>query len=400
MHISVLAVILGALGLALATPINDDFSAIDKRQTSGTYVTDISQCPSVAPRTAPPTSVHDLQVQRMSSLTFDDFSVAMAIGDSITAGAFSQGINRQNLLLNFVEFRGLSYAGGGDSGAITMPNLLKHYNKTLTGGSIGVNPGIELCFGPICPIGPLGWNPNVDQLNAAQSGALASNLLHEVRDYLVPQVKARGIAANRFKYLSFQIGSNDLCQLCLAADALLGPGTQSDFEGNIRETLEYVRTNIPNTLVNLVGVFQVSHIYNLTLNQPYCEQLIPNVTHYNLECTCALFGGATGEFTRSRMDKLQGQYNTALQKIVADYKAKNYKDFAVIWQPPVVPLDRYPVESLSSLDCFHPSTATHQRIAAGIWNRLTLDTAGRAVPIEWETTPKFRCLQASDRIQT
>jgi hypothetical protein len=28
------------------------------------------------------------------------------------------------------------------------------------------------------------------------------------------------------------------------ADALLGPGTQGDFEGNIRETLEYVRANI------------------------------------------------------------------------------------------------------------------------------------------------------------
>ncbi|KAG8684583.1 hypothetical protein FRC08_013618 [Ceratobasidium sp. 394] len=100
------------------------------------------------------------------------------------------------------------------------------------------------------------------------------------------------------------------------------------------------------------------------------------------------------------MDKLQGQYNTALQKIIADYKKKNYNDFAVIWQPPVVPLGQYPIEALSNIDCFHPSTATHQRIAAGIWNRLTLDATGRAVPIVWETTPTFRCLQASDRIQT
>ncbi|CAE6494746.1 unnamed protein product [Rhizoctonia solani] len=380
--------LLACFSLVATSPLG-----VDKRQLdSATYVIDISQCPAVAARATPPTSVHDLRP--------DDFSVAMAVGDSITAGAFAQGINREDLLLNFVEFRGLSYAGGGDPGAITMPNLLKHYNSALIGGSKGTNPGIELCFGPLCPVGSAGWNQPVDQLNAAQSGALASNLLHEVRDYLVPQVKAAGIAANRFKYLSFQIGSNDLCQLCLAADALLGPGTQVDFEANIRETLEYVRTNIPNTLVNLFGVFQVSQIYNLTLNQSYCQQLIPNVTHYNLECTCALFSGETGEFTRSRMDKLQGQYNTALQKIVADYKAKNYSDFAVIWQPPVVPLDQYPIESLSSLDCFHPSTATHQRIAAGLWNRLTLNETARAVPFEWEATPKFRCLQAGDRIKT
>ncbi|KAF8714677.1 hypothetical protein RHS03_00310, partial [Rhizoctonia solani] len=376
---------LAYFSLAIAGPLGAGKRQLD----SGTYVTDISQCPSVRPRTTPPKNVHDLRP--------DDFSVAMAVGDSITAGAFAQGINRENILLNFVEFRGLSYAGGGDSGAIT---LLKHYNKTLVGASKGVNLGIELCFGPLCPIGPVGWNQPVDQLNAAQSGALASNLLHEVRDYLVPQVKAAGIAANRFKYLSFQIGSNDLCQLCLAADALLGPGTQSDFERNIRETLEYIRKNIPNTLVNLFGVFKVSQIYGLTLNEPYCQQLIPNVTHYNLECTCALFGGETGEFTRSRMDKLQNQYNTALKKIAAEYKAKNYADFAVIWQPAEVPLGRYPIESLSSLDCFHPSTATHQRIAAGLWNRLPLDEAARATPFEWEATPKFRCLQENDRIKT
>jgi phospholipase B1 len=83
----------------------------------------------------------------------------------------------------------------------------------------------------------VGWNQPVDQLNAAQSGALASNLLHEVRgplqisqyqpwlnmavaclDYLVPRVKALNIAASRYKYLSLQIGSNDLCQLCLAGE--------------------------------------------------------------------------------------------------------------------------------------------------------------------------------------
>lgn len=71
----------------------------------------------------------------------DDFSVAMAIGDSITAGAFAKGklmtvklehkftlrtcpgIDPNDKLMNWVEWRGVSYAGGGDDGAITMPNV-------------------------------------------------------------------------------------------------------------------------------------------------------------------------------------------------------------------------------------------------------------------------------------
>jgi hypothetical protein len=52
----------------------------------------------------------------------DDFSYAMAIGDSITAGAFLRGI-QTNVLKSFSEWRGQSYAGGGDPGAITVPNV-------------------------------------------------------------------------------------------------------------------------------------------------------------------------------------------------------------------------------------------------------------------------------------
>jgi hypothetical protein len=30
--------------------------------------------------------------------------------------------------------------------------------------------------------------------------------------------------------------------------------------------------------------------------------------------------------------------------------------------------------AVSSVDCFHPSTSSHERIAAGLWNRLTLNS--------------------------
>jgi phospholipase B1, membrane-associated len=99
-------------------------------------------------------------------------------------------------------------------------------------------------IGPLCPIGPIGWNPAVDQLNAAQSGALASNLHHEIVDYLVPQVKKRNIPNTAFKYLHLQIGSNDVCLFCEQSTSDSGPGSPNDFEKNIRKTLEAVRLEI------------------------------------------------------------------------------------------------------------------------------------------------------------
>jgi phospholipase B1 len=46
----------------------------------------------------------------------------MALGDSITAGALSRGL-QSDPLLDLSEWRGQSYAAGMDNGAITIPNV-------------------------------------------------------------------------------------------------------------------------------------------------------------------------------------------------------------------------------------------------------------------------------------
>jgi phospholipase B1 len=73
-------------------------------------------------------------------------------------------------LLTFAEWRGVSYVGGGDPGAITIPNvrhdfhlsftpvtrdiqLFKSYSRDLRGASVGYNVLPEICFGSLCPIG-------------------------------------------------------------------------------------------------------------------------------------------------------------------------------------------------------------------------------------------------------
>ena len=69
----------------------------------------------------------------------DEFAVVMALGDSITAGCLAKGtppLNthgkgrtdvitgiQPNPLQTFLEWRGVSYAAGGDAGALTIPNV-------------------------------------------------------------------------------------------------------------------------------------------------------------------------------------------------------------------------------------------------------------------------------------
>ncbi|KAG8803599.1 hypothetical protein FRC18_007251 [Serendipita sp. 400] len=265
---------------------------------------------------------------------------------------------------------------------------------------VRIKVSLFLIIGLICLPGSLGWNSAVDQLNAAQTGALASNLPHEVDDYLIPQVKKRKIPTNKFKYINLQIGSNDLCWLCGQAALEIGPGSADDFERNIRYTLEALRKAIPNSVVNLLAVFKVSDIFELTLNEPYCSKLLPAVPHKNLECACSLLGGDIGEATRNLMDELTNQYNERLVKIATEYQKKKYPDFAVLWQPEIVHLGSYPIQALSDVDCFHPSLASHELLATNIWNRLVGTAEEKAVPVLWSTEPQVRCLMPDDRIRT
>ncbi|KAG8904239.1 hypothetical protein FRB99_002059 [Tulasnella sp. 403] len=376
-----------------------------KPPITGKFVRNLTQCPPLPPRGSPPKNVHDLsQICLRAPTTFrrpDDFSVVMAVGDSITAGAFAEGI-RQDIVTSFAEWRGVSYAGGGDPGAMTVPNLIKHYNNTVRGGSVGRNLVPEVCFGPICS--PTGWNSEVDRFNAARSGAMAQNLLHEIRDYLVPQLRYHNISDADFKYMSFQVGSNDLCQWCLVSEVPSKapfPGSPGVFEAQVTEALGYVRQHVPNTVVNLVGVFKVSAIYNLTKHHgEYCSKPASKLPHYSIGCACALSDGPVGDRNRWEMDKLQDLYNERLLRIVKKYQELNDPSFAVLWQPAVIPLERYPIEAVSDVDCFHPSTANHQRLAAGIWNRLTLGSTERSMELDWTEDIWLRCLEADDRLQT
>ncbi|KAG8881362.1 hypothetical protein FRB97_009627 [Tulasnella sp. 331] len=352
--------------------------------SNGTYVPDLNLCPRLSPRKTPAKDVHDLLVgSRLLNVTH---------------------IKGYQFILpdSFAEWRGLSYAAGMDEGAITVPNLIRHYNSAIRGGSVGKNMLPEICMGgPIC--NPLGWNYRVDRFNAARSGAMAQNLLSEVRDYLVPALRRHDVTDDEFKYMNFQIGSNDLCQLCLASEVPKGPmpGSPDVFEADVMQTLEYLREHVSNVVVNMLGVFQVSEIYNMTKGHAeYCHSGVPYIPHYSIECSCAIADGPFGAWVRSEMDKLQQLYNKKLSKIVKRYQELNDPHFAVLWQPASIPLAKFPIEGLSNVDCFHPSTATHERIAAGVWNRLTLDATGRDVEFGWEEHPRLRCLEEADRLQT
>eukprot|EP01113_Clastostelium_recurvatum_P050823 TRINITY_DN971_c0_g1_i1.p1 TRINITY_DN971_c0_g1~~TRINITY_DN971_c0_g1_i1.p1 ORF type:complete len:368 (-),score=69.39 TRINITY_DN971_c0_g1_i1:122-1225(-) len=320
---------------------------------------DVSACPPLPPHT--PSSINDLRP--------NDIKVVMSLGDSITA-AF--GLEGEAGALN--EYRGQSWDIGADNNATTLYNYFKQFNPNLQGGSVGSHI-VELCYGALCP--PYQYHPAQDVLNGAQSGATITDLVTHEFDYLLGQLKsnAKIDMKNDWKVLTILIGANDLCLSCEDKNI-----DADEFERNMRATLENVRTNIPRTFVNLVEMFNISQVYTLSLTNSKCK-----FVHRTLpvECDCAFTPGAKGDQQRVFMDTLAQQYNARIRSIVSDYASKNYTEFAVVDQPMGrdTKISTFPIDFLSTLDCFHPSKVAHGMMATALWNSMLTPASKKATAI-------------------
>ncbi|KAI9597444.1 GDSL-like Lipase/Acylhydrolase-domain-containing protein [Syncephalis fuscata] len=348
--------------------------------TASFNVTSFDQCPKLAPRAKAPTNVRDLR--------HDDIKVVMALGDSITAG-FSAKPKPFLDIKRIFEFRGVSYAAGGDPGAITLPNGFRNYQPKLAGASVGEHL-VEFCFGPLCP--PFQYRPQLDRFNAAQSGGMAQNLKKEAY-YLLDQLHADPNVdiKNDWKFLNIQIGSNDLCLACtpFAGDRnMLSPDA---YEANIREALQIIRTNVPRVFVNLLGNFRVSDIYAHGQNLPRWVQL---------ECACALAPGPLGDKMRNDMDNMMTQYNERLKRIHDDYERINDPQFGISLQLFDTKLTTFPDDTFSNFDCFHPTEKTHAYLAKFAWNGLALSLADRPSMASYIPDLKINCPTSNDRLRT
>lgn len=328
---------------------------------AATVIASVQDCPMLPARSNPPLSVHDLRI--------DDIKVISAIGDSITAG-FGARDGDPFKVLN--EYRGISWAMGGDAGAVSIANMMKKYSPDLVGASLGEHL-VNVCYGPLCP--NFQYQAKKDQFNAARSGSLAMNLMDQAK-YLNDQMRSdsRVNFQQDFKLLNFFIGGNDVCLGCLPIleDLVLSP---DQFENTIRDVLSYVEENIPRVVVNLHSIFNVSQVYDLSHADPHCATL--RKIGLKVECACALlFDGEVGVSNRLEMDDLVAGYNEKLSLIAADYSEKKSDSFMVSLNPIFrdVALRQWSIKELSKVDCFHPSQSAHELMAIGSWYIFKITT--------------------------
>jgi len=302
----------------------------------------------------------------------------MALGDSITAAFGLIGASG-----GIYEYRGQSWAIGADKGEITVPNFFNHFlDKPIIGGSLKSHI-VEVCIGPfLCPDHQY-W-PDLDQLNAAQSGAWVQNLPYQI-EFLKKQLNSnKNINVEKdWKVLTILIGANNLCDACLESFDEYDSARQ--FEKSLREVVAQLQT-IPRVFVNLVGIFNISSVYEISLNNSYCRTM-----HEILffECNCA-FNWFDGAAKRKKMDNVAAAYREVMVRVAKETPVTD--SFALIYQPMLAKMVTPGIQFLSSLDCFHPSREAHQDLAIGLWNTMLLPMKDKPVdfiyPVPDITCPK------------
>jgi len=322
-------------------------------------------CPPLPPHV--PKDINDLHP--------NNIKVVMALGDSITAAFGVMGNSGEDH-----EFRGKSWSIGGDENATTVPNFLATFVPNIQGAAKGSHV-LEYCAARFCP--PYQYHPEVDQLDAAQSGGMIVNLPQHEMDYLITQVYDNPAidVQNDWKLLTILIGANDICSCCETNASYTGPDA---FEKYLMETLERVRSTLPRTFVNLIVGFNLSEVYYLGRKSLYCE------VHQRVlawECGCIFDKNANA--TRREVDEVTQLYNQRIYKIDSYYKAQQYKDFAVVVQPffSKTKASEFPIDFLSNIDCFHPSLFAHETMAIALWNAMLVPAAQKKTVVTFGDKP-------------
>jgi len=314
-------------------------------------------CPAV-PTPEPTTSIYSLKPGHIK--------VVMAMGDSITAAMSAKDSN----ILSLKEYRGISYAIGGDAGVLTMPNLLKQF--TEAGYPIGASTGI-------------GKRTSADTgLNAAESGDINQDMLEQAQ-WLVGQLKANTKInlAEDWKVLSIWIGSNNLCDVCNN-----NVNNNADtFESNIIQALDYLRANVPRLFVNLVANLDITQIYSI--KDGMCGMLHP------VECACAADSDVK---VREATKVINLEYQKRAVTIAQHYASLNDNQFAAVVQPFLTQSVVSSRSYLSAADCFHPSAIAHQYAAVALWNAMITPSAEKKT--SWDPKEEPICPGESTLVYT
>lgn len=210
----------------------------------------------------------------------------------------------------------------------------------------------------------LGGSPTV--VDAATSGKTMDDAARQAG---IVVAAAKKLPAGKTAYVTFELGTNDLCASPNAMTAIV------DFQVQLRTAINILRTGLPaGSRILMLPVPNFAHFYDITQADPAAKTHLAGPPSDQ----CAPYLGTNGPASRAEADSMLAQYDAALKGQCDDIDAKEGQTGALYCKYNVSLLadSDFTIKDLSTVDYFHPSLSGQAKMAddawkADVWASLT-----------------------------
>ncbi|GMT16381.1 hypothetical protein PFISCL1PPCAC_7678, partial [Pristionchus fissidentatus] len=168
---------------------------------------------------------------------------------------------------------------------------------------------------------------------------------------------------NHWKLVHIFIGGNDICSWCARGDWETG----DHYRDMIRDGVQYLKDNMPKTIVVLTGMMDVNLLRRVDSAHLVCKEI------HTFECKCE----QNATVSDAQLSGICHEYMDRMQELEDSGEFDDSDDFTLVIEPYLETLtdisrnpDGTPNMDFFAPDCFHFAAYGHAIVAKNLWNNM------------------------------
>jgi lysophospholipase L1-like esterase len=193
-------------------------------------------------------------------------------------------------------------------------------------------------------------------VDAATSGKKMSDAARQATAIVAA---AKQLPASSTVYVTFELGTNDLCD---------NPTTDpASFEAQLRSAIAILQSGLPSgSRILMLSIPDFAHFYDITQADAKAKEMLNLTSHSQ---TCAPFLGWDSPLSLQAAEQVLSTYDATLYQVCDEIEATDGRSGKLhcLRNDALLSEKDFTIKDLSTVDYFHPSLSGQARMAAAAW---------------------------------